>query len=322
MPTKKPKDSEAVNPALNSLTHGGCAETLFIPGDNPEEFEKLVESYHATHRPATNDHSALVWDLAHARWMLWRRQRAQGSNEQEIYLTEPKHWTPDHHHSLHLMDRYFTQAQRAFQRALNNVRAVKKDEENSLKWREQLALQKQKVKMLAEQHAATLALKKFKIAELVHKEELRIQAAADKQDFKAFLQELHDKNAAAPKDPAEVPPVYRHPDCEETFIEQQIWLKEEDGELTIDSVEPTNSQIRQVIKNRNKYPVPPSRVVRCYEIEGNIPNTEEWEFLKDGHWDDFDPETPEWTRINIYYDFEKWAEIADEEDEEASEPRA
>ena len=168
--------SAAAQTCFNSLTHGACALSLFIPGEDPAQFKQLVDSYFETHRPATDDHAALVFDLAHARWMLWRRLRAQANREHSTYNTSnPADWDAGTHHLLNLMDRYTIQAHRAFQRALSNVRAVQKDHENSARWRARLAAAQEKVQSAAEKHEAFMALKKMKIEEARHMEAERIR---------------------------------------------------------------------------------------------------------------------------------------------------
>ena len=62
-------------------------------------------------------------DLAHGRWFLWRRRRAFIAIEADVYNTQPDQaqWTETEFKRLALAERYRTQAERAYNRALNNV---------------------------------------------------------------------------------------------------------------------------------------------------------------------------------------------------------
>src|SRR5580698_886469 len=70
---------------LNGLKHGGTSLTLFIPGEEPQDFYSLLAESFETHQPSTGEDSALVTDAIVARWFLWRRQRAHSKREFEIY---------------------------------------------------------------------------------------------------------------------------------------------------------------------------------------------------------------------------------------------
>jgi hypothetical protein len=129
---------------LNGLKHGGASQTLFIPGENPQDFDTLLAELFETHQPATTADAAVVTDSALARWYLWRRQRVYNKRECEIYSQNPN---PDSLSSsqlreLVLFDRYRTQAERAFKRAFTNLHNLQKSVFAESKWREQLELQK------------------------------------------------------------------------------------------------------------------------------------------------------------------------------------
>ncbi len=83
------------NSCLNSLSHGGAAASLFIPGENPAAFEDLVHQAFAEHQPSSDLHSAFVYHSVHARWMLARRQRATAAYELEPHkqMPDPTYWT-------------------------------------------------------------------------------------------------------------------------------------------------------------------------------------------------------------------------------------
>jgi len=61
---------------LNSLTHGGASQTLFLPGENPADFHALLEDVFAEFQPGTLYTAGIAADAAVARWFVWRRHRA------------------------------------------------------------------------------------------------------------------------------------------------------------------------------------------------------------------------------------------------------
>ncbi len=70
---------------LNSLKHGATSRQLFVTGEQPQEFYKLLAESFESHKPDTTEDSALVTDAVLARWYLWRRQRAHAKREFEIF---------------------------------------------------------------------------------------------------------------------------------------------------------------------------------------------------------------------------------------------
>ena len=113
---------------FNALKHGGTAETMFIKGENPEDLYSLVNSFFEEFKPGTTSHEAIVFDYCRARWMLWRRQRAQSFCEYASDLQTPINGILADHvlQEIGRYDRYVTQAERAFKRALANVEAIAK----------------------------------------------------------------------------------------------------------------------------------------------------------------------------------------------------
>src|SRR5258707_7381656 len=63
---------------LNGLKHGLRAETIVVPGEDPAEFEALLEAYRAERQPAPTD-EFLVRQLAMADWRLLRLHRVEAA---------------------------------------------------------------------------------------------------------------------------------------------------------------------------------------------------------------------------------------------------
>src|SRR6266702_3119555 len=64
---------------LNGLKHGLCAETIVVPGEDPAEFEAMLEAYRAEYQPATPSAEFLVRQVAMADWRLLRLHRIEAS---------------------------------------------------------------------------------------------------------------------------------------------------------------------------------------------------------------------------------------------------
>src|SRR5437660_3370047 len=57
---------------LNGLKHGLCAETIVVPGEDPAQFEAMLEAYRVEYQPATPSAEFLVRQVAMADWRLLR----------------------------------------------------------------------------------------------------------------------------------------------------------------------------------------------------------------------------------------------------------
>src|SRR5437016_2346502 len=64
---------------LNGLKHGLCAETIVVPGEDPAEFEAMLEAYRAEYKPPTASAEFLVRQVAMADWRLLRLHRLEAS---------------------------------------------------------------------------------------------------------------------------------------------------------------------------------------------------------------------------------------------------
>jgi hypothetical protein len=130
----------------NAAVHHGTSTNLIVAGERLEDFIQLTDTLIIHFKPSNPEEQHLVEDLAHGRWMLWRRQRAQRAIETDVHSKEPdpSKWTETEFKRIALSDRYLTQATRAYQRALKNVEAFAKERAKSLRWEamHDLALQR------------------------------------------------------------------------------------------------------------------------------------------------------------------------------------
>src|SRR5437773_8282277 len=64
---------------LNGIKHGLCAETIVVPGEDPAEFEAMLDAYRAEYQPTTPSAEFLVRQVAMADWRLLRLHRLEAS---------------------------------------------------------------------------------------------------------------------------------------------------------------------------------------------------------------------------------------------------
>jgi len=238
------------NSSLNSLNHGAAAESLFIPGEIPADFEALLQQAFAEHQPSSDQHAAFVYDAVHARWMLARRQRATAAYELELHkqLPDPTHWSNESLTRLNLFDRYKTQAERALRRAFVNLQAVRKDIFNEHLWNQKLAIQQERLALERRKFEARCAAQPKPPHDPV--EEL-------KRDFEACQ--------------AAIAPIQLDPALNCHVIVQRAFIDLQNGASLIDELVPSNDQVRQIIENRAHLENEPKLVVRyCSFLEDNI----------------------------------------------------
>ncbi len=232
---------------LNGLKHGGTARTLFICGEQPQEFYSLLNEQFEIHQPENTEDGHAVKDLVLARWYLLRRQRAYIKREFELYNEASQEDSPSQSAIKELAnyERYRIQAERAHQRAAKNVMNIKKEKQNNEKWREQLA---------------------------VHTEKLKLER--DKFDFRKEQAEL--KSPPPKKSSFTLNPI-RFNEQNECFIFQDATITEQpDGSVTI-AAEPSNEAVRGMIENAARYINPPQHVIRSFTFtNGLVPSAYVW----------------------------------------------
>src|SRR5207245_1658676 len=75
---------------LNGLKYGLYAETLILPGEDPAEFDALLDRLDAEHQPATPTEELFVSQIAMAAWRRARVQRLEAAfyNNQHKYFID------------------------------------------------------------------------------------------------------------------------------------------------------------------------------------------------------------------------------------------
>ena len=150
--TETPNPASTAETRFNSLTHGASAKELFITGEDPAEFDKLLESSFRYYKPTSDSEAELITDLAQARWIFNRRRRIADQMDYHLHTTKPDpiDWTTADLNNSSRFDRYVTTAARAHQRALNNVCRMRRDNLRTNQWKQLHELKKQKFAMQAE----------------------------------------------------------------------------------------------------------------------------------------------------------------------------
>ena len=105
--------------ARNSLRHGFTASELYIAAGEQPEFDALAEELHADVQPVGGTENALFEQYLHAAWNL-RRARRLEAGALALPPTDPDAAAAQDRHA-----RYVVRFERAFDRALRQIRAVK-----------------------------------------------------------------------------------------------------------------------------------------------------------------------------------------------------
>lgn len=111
--------------AANSTRHGLTGNFRVLPGENPDDFERLVTLYRRQFQPASDHEDFLVTQLVQARWQIERIHRLQSEAfDQMLAEGDPAH-SPDARIVAALgkpcsaydrLERYLAHAERAFHR--------------------------------------------------------------------------------------------------------------------------------------------------------------------------------------------------------------
>jgi hypothetical protein len=168
-------------PNQNAATHHGTSNQLIVAGERLEDFLKLTDTLITHFKPSNAEEHHLVEDLAHGRWMLWRRQRAQRVIEADVHNSQPDpaKWTETEFKRIALSDRYLTQATRAYQRALKNVEAFVKERAKSFRWQAMHDLAVQRLHLQQAKH-------EFAVAKAINREEEALFRSAKNAESSPF----------------------------------------------------------------------------------------------------------------------------------------
>jgi len=121
-----PKTEEGkARSSRNRLSHGFASSTRFVQGEDPAEFNLLLDDLISEHQPATPTEQILVEQMAHHHWISMRATRLQDSIIASYLKTG---LTPV---QLGLFIRYQTSAERSFHKAHTELLKVQKQRQSS-----------------------------------------------------------------------------------------------------------------------------------------------------------------------------------------------
>jgi hypothetical protein len=110
-----------VRASRNATRHGLCSRTSILSTEDRQEFDLLLEDLRTEHQPDGPTEEILVFKMAEAFFMSQRANILLTSQ-----LADQKEGK-DHSRQVALMLRYFTSADRAFSRHLNDLRKLQKE---------------------------------------------------------------------------------------------------------------------------------------------------------------------------------------------------
>ncbi len=108
----------------NSLQHGLASGQIIIPGEDPSQFEALLNDLLAEHQPSTTTEELLIREMAQSYWLTQRALRLQNECFNQDGIDEKR---------LSLFLRYQTTHERAFHKALNTLLKLQKQHARDFK---------------------------------------------------------------------------------------------------------------------------------------------------------------------------------------------
>ncbi len=108
----------------NSLQHGLASGQIIIPGEDPSQFEALLNDLLAEHQPSTTSEELLIREMAQSYWLTQRALRLQNECFNLDGVDEKR---------LSLFLRYQTTHERAFHKALTTLLKLQKQHARDLK---------------------------------------------------------------------------------------------------------------------------------------------------------------------------------------------
>ena len=226
---------------MNNLRHGAASESLFIKGEDPEQFFSLLENAFEQFQPAFDQDAICVTRLVKANWILDRRERAAAQFENQLYERKPdgKYFVPKTDiHEINLVDRYITTAERRLINALKTVQLIQKMNHDAnvreARWQKQFEQQKE---IIVSQPATAHFL----------------------QSLNELTKEVRDNDA----------------DNNGPHIAQSVFAAfDHQGAIIAHDTSPKNGVVAQLAAAPNA----PKRVVRTYHFKGRVPEKYHWLF--------------------------------------------
>jgi hypothetical protein len=115
--------TQKLPPKLNAATHWMTSRQPLIPSESRAALQAHLEHWNRLYPDVETDEllSDLVREAAFDQWLLFRSQRQYDSSVAKLYETEIDDWTPEHHKTFQLRERYLNAAQRRFNRHRSDI---------------------------------------------------------------------------------------------------------------------------------------------------------------------------------------------------------
>ena len=121
----------------NAITHGlRTKKSLILEDESQEEYDAMAAAWREEFEPEGASGERLIQGVILNDWLLRRAESRYLETEMALSEVPPLQWTAEQHHTMELMTRYKTTAERAFYRAFNAMRGLRKD-----KFREEISLE-------------------------------------------------------------------------------------------------------------------------------------------------------------------------------------
>ncbi|HMF77339.1 MAG TPA: hypothetical protein VK604_16895 [Bryobacteraceae bacterium] len=130
----------------NSTKHGCCSKRLLLPGEDPRQWEALKAGWLKEYGSSSPVSSLLISQAAEKQWLLVRAQNRFLEIQQFIYDAEPecRLWNEEQCKLYEKFQRYLTTAERAFQRAFQDIERLRRThlKQHDVAFREDLELRR------------------------------------------------------------------------------------------------------------------------------------------------------------------------------------
>ena len=117
----------------NAITHGCRSRTLILKGENLSDFEALYDRWMAFYQPDNDAYASLVEELILNKWFYERTLRNFIAVEEEFARFDFLALTAEQHKKFELALRYKNTAERAADRSLRAVEALRKQRYQEMK---------------------------------------------------------------------------------------------------------------------------------------------------------------------------------------------
>jgi len=104
--------------SINATKHGLTSQKVILPGEDSAEFQELLDTLVAEHRPGSPTESLLIDEMAQARWRLDRVRRKQDQAFSADMLDQKL---------LALLLRYGATYERSFYKALETLKKLQRE---------------------------------------------------------------------------------------------------------------------------------------------------------------------------------------------------